>query len=97
MQVLELELKVFKEWQELKVIKVVQELPMERGAVAWTRVRVDTSTAPFLFKFFFLKINHATSRKLDRSYDPHRSRDSMSPVCGIFRLAKEIICSSTFA
>ena len=28
MQVLELELKVFKEWQELKVIKVVQELTM---------------------------------------------------------------------
>ena len=29
-------------------------------------------------------INHLTSPKLYRSYDPHRSRDSMSPVCGIF-------------
>ena len=32
---------------------------------------------------FFL-INHATSPKLYWSYDPHRSRDSMSPVCRIF-------------
>ena len=35
---------------------------------------------------FFKKINHATSAKLYWSYDPHRSRDSMSPVCGIFLL-----------
>ena len=27
---------------------------------------------------------YLTSSKLYRSYDPHRSRDSMSPVCGIF-------------
>ena len=31
-----------------------------------------------------LKINHATSPKLYRSYYPHRLRDSLSPVCGIF-------------
>ena len=31
-------------------------------------------------------INHATSPKLYRSYYPHRSRDSLSPVCGIFCL-----------
>ena len=37
----------------------------------------------FFFSFFF-QINHATSPKLYRSYDPHRSRDLMSPVCGIF-------------
>ena len=29
-------------------------------------------------------INHATSPKLYRSYYLHRSRDSLSPVCGIF-------------
>ena len=29
-------------------------------------------------------IYHLTSPKLYRSYDPHQSRDSMSPVCGIF-------------
>ena len=34
-------------------------------------------------RYFFL-INHATSPKLYRSYYPHRSRDSLSPVCGIF-------------
>ena len=28
--------------------------------------------------------NHATSQKLCRSYYPHRSRDSLSPVCRIF-------------
>ena len=33
---------------------------------------------------FFLKINHATSPKFYRSYCPHWSRDSLSPVCGIF-------------
>ena len=49
-----------------------------RGAVAWTRGHVDASTAPFFSLFFLLD----KSRKL--SYDPHRSRDSMSPVCGIF-------------
>ena len=41
--------------------------------------------------FFFLinlriKINNATSPKLYWSYYPHRSRDSLSPVCGIFFL-----------
>ena len=35
--------------------------------------------------FLVLKINHATSPKLYRSYYPHRSRDSLSPVCGIFK------------
>ena len=28
--------------------------------------------------------NHATTQKLCRSYYPHRSRDSLSPVCRIF-------------
>ena len=37
----------------------------------------------FPLLLFFL-INHLTSPKLYRSYDPHRSRDSLSPVCGIF-------------
>ena len=39
------------------------------------------------FLFFcccFFEINHATSPKLYRSYYRHRSRDSFSPVCGIF-------------
>ena len=30
------------------------------------------------------KKNHASSQKLYRTYYPHRSRDSVSPVCGIF-------------
>ena len=47
-----------------------------------SRGRVDASTAPF-FSFFFL-INHATSRNLYWSYYPHRSRELVSPVCGIF-------------
>ena len=39
----------------------------------------------FLFIFlFFSKINHATSSNLYRSYYPHRSRELVSPVCGIF-------------
>ena len=38
----------------------------------------------YFFFYFFLKINHATSPKLYWSYYPHRSRDSLSPVCGIF-------------
>ena len=29
-------------------------------------------------------INHATSSNLYRSYYPHRSRELVSPVCGIF-------------
>ena len=29
-------------------------------------------------------MNHETSPKLYWSYYPHRSRDSLSPVCGIF-------------
>ena len=38
-----------------------------------------------LFSFFlFLEINYATSLKLYQSYYPHRSRDSLSPVCRIF-------------
>ena len=37
---------------------------------------------------FFL--NHPTSTKLYRSYYLHRSRDSLSPVCGIF--LKGYIC-----
>ena len=31
-----------------------------------------------------IKINHATSSNLYRSYYPHRSRELVSPVCGIF-------------
>ena len=31
-------------------------------------------------------LNHATSPKLYRSYCPHRSRDSVSPVCRILRV-----------
>ena len=45
-----------------------------------SRRRVDTSTAPF-----FLLL-HTTSRNLYRSYYPHRSRELMSPVCGIFKI-----------
>ena len=36
------------------------------------------------FFFFFVQINLATSPKLYRSHYLHRSRDSLSPVCGIF-------------
>ena len=37
----------------------------------------------FFFFFLFLKINHATYQKQYGSVYPHRSRDSLSPVCGI--------------
>ena len=37
----------------------------------------------FILDFFF-EINHATSSNLYRSYYPHRSRELVSPVCGIF-------------
>ena len=52
---------------------------------ARTRLCVDawTHQPPHLFNFFFL-INHANSPKLYRFYNPYRSRDLMSPVCGIF-------------
>ena len=33
------------------------------------------------FLFYFL---HLRPKKIYRSYDPHRSRNSVSPVCGIF-------------
>ena len=33
---------------------------------------------------FFLKINHATSSNLYRFFYPHRLRELVSPVCGIF-------------
>ena len=38
---------------------------------------------PATYKSFF-KINHETSPKLHGSYYPHRSRDSLSPVCRTF-------------
>ena len=34
--------------------------------------------------FWCGSVNHATSPKLYRSYYPHRSRELVSPVCGIF-------------
>ena len=40
----------------------------------------------FLTAIFFLKIYHATSSNLYRFYYPHRSRELVSPVCGIFFL-----------
>ena len=60
-----------------------------RGRVdAWTRGR---NNRPIFLNIFLKKINHATSQKLYRSYYPHRSRDSLSPVCGIFLL---LVCMS---
>ena len=38
---------------------------------------------PYFF-VFFIKTNHPTSPKLYRSYYPHRPRELVSPVCGIF-------------
>ena len=63
-----------------------------RRVDAWTRVRVDAWTRGHVnrpifnlfFILFLLKINHTTSQNLYRSYCPHQSRDSLSPVCGIF-------------
>ena len=54
------------------------------------------------YYYFFLKINHATSPKLYRSYYPHRSRDSLSPVCGIFSSSfdfspLDMLCHSSFS
>ena len=37
-------------------------------------------------------INHATSSNLYRSYYPHRSRELVSPVCGIFLIS--FLCSA---
>ena len=37
-----------------------------------------------IFYFDFFDINHATSSNLNLSYYPHRSREFVSPVCGIF-------------
>ena len=48
---------------------------------------------PYLYFFlvsFSLEINHATFPELYLSYYLHWSRDSLSPVCGIFTL--NIIC-----
>ena len=40
----------------------------------------------YFFQFvLFFEINHATSSNLYWSYYPHRSRELVSPVCGIFR------------
>ena len=35
------------------------------------------------------QINHATSSNLYWSYYPHRSRELVSPVCGIFKKETE--------
>ena len=40
-------------------------------------------------------MNHATSPKLYRSYYPCRSRDSLSPVCGIFSSAVQLTAHGT--
>ena len=45
-----------------------------------------------LFFLFKKKKNHATSPKLYRSYYPHRLRDSVSPVCGIFYWRESPLC-----
>ena len=37
-----------------------------------------------LLLFIFFEINHKTSSNLYWSYYPHRSRELVSPVCGIF-------------
>ena len=50
--------------------------------------------APYCFDrifIFFLKINHVTSSNLYRFYYPHRSRELVSPVCGIFSIGKEVV------
>ena len=36
------------------------------------------------YLYIDILINHATSSNLYRSYYPHRSRELVSPVCGIF-------------
>ena len=46
-----------------------------------------------LFFFIFFFCLKATSLKLYRSYDPHRSRDFMSPVCGIFTIKAQQRCT----
>ena len=43
---------------------------------------LNNQTYPFFF--FLKKINHGSSSNLYRSYHPHRSRELVSPVCGIF-------------
>ena len=56
-----------------------------RRVDAQTRVSVDVWTRGRVNRpIFFFFINQANSPKLYWSYNPHRSRDSMSPVCGIF-------------
>ena len=53
-------------------------------------------TEPLKKNVYIYEINHATSPKLYRSYDPHRSRDSLSPVCGIFSNQKPSISQVTW-
>ena len=46
------------------------------------------------FSFSFFEINHATSLNLYRSYYPHRSRELVSPVCGISIFTQYFFCNS---
>ena len=40
-------------------------------------------------------MNHASSSNLYRSYYPHRSRELVSPVCGIFQTVRREIFKAT--
>ena len=52
-----------------------------RPHLSVNRVRISAWTKS---AFWCGSVNHATSPKLYRSHYPHRSRELVSPVCGIF-------------
>ena len=56
---------------------------MARPLKAPWRGREEGGRGNIFFKIF-IKMNHAPSPKLYWSYDPHRLRELVSPVCGIF-------------
>ena len=57
---------------------------VHRPRVEPSRGRVDTSTAPYFFLLFCFIDKSRKLSKIVSSYDPHRSRYSLSPLCGIF-------------
>ena len=76
-------------------LSLVDPPPLQNCIAPTIRIGQEILCLPY--SGFFLKqitqplkkeeTNHATSPKLYRSYYPHRSRELVSPVCGIFQVA----------
>ena len=52
-----------------------------------SRVTCHMSRVTYFLFFYFIFFLPSPPKKY-RSYDPHRSRDSVTPVCGIFVIKK---------